>query len=101
MKPEEMPEFKHPSIRLDKEDWACLHCWTSGAPPYVDVSWASLKSHLKEKCVNRILSISIWTLTSDILDVTRHDVDEPTADDYYCMRLFLQSDYFLKEAPAM
>jgi len=79
MKPEEMPEFKHPSVRLEKEDWACLHCWTSNATPHTNVSWASVKSHLKEK----------------------HDVEEPTEDDYYCMRPTLQHDYFLREAVTM
>lgn len=65
MEPEEMPEFKHPSIRLEKEDWACLHCWTSNAVPYTDESWASLKIHLKEKCVQPpmpllISATNIW-----------------------------------------
>lgn len=62
MKPGEMPEFKHPSVRLEKEDWACLHCWTGNAKPYVDESWASVKTHLKEKCVKHIPSM--FTLAS-------------------------------------
>ena len=57
MKSGEMPEFKHPSVRLEKEDWACLHCWTNGATPYTDVTWASIKIHLKEKYVERIPSV--------------------------------------------
>jgi hypothetical protein len=65
MKPEEMPEFKHPSVRLEKDDWACLHCWTSNATPYCDVSWTSVKSHLKDKYVTRI-PMFIWTSASNI-----------------------------------
>ena len=101
MKPEEMPEFKHLSVRLDKEDWACLRCWKSGSVPYTDVSWALVKSHLKDKCVNQIPSVFVCTLTFDPWDVTRHEVDEPTEDDYYCVRPLLQSDYFLREAATM
>ena len=66
MKPEEMPEFKHLSVRLDKEDWACLHCWTSNAVPYTDVSWTLIKSHLKEKCVKHVSAIFIRTSISNI-----------------------------------
>ncbi|KAF9642720.1 hypothetical protein BDM02DRAFT_3152142 [Thelephora ganbajun] len=79
MKPGEMPEFKHPSVRLEKEDWACLHCWTNNAEPYDDMPWASVKLHIKEK----------------------HSVDKPTEDDYYCVRPTLQSDYFLREIALM
>lgn len=79
MKPGEMMEFKHPSVRLEKEDWACLHCWTGNATPYADVSWTSVKLHLKEK----------------------HSIEKPTEDDYYCVRPTLQSDYFLREAATM
>jgi len=79
MKSGEMPEFKHPSVRLEKDDWSCLHCWTSNALPYTDHPWASVKTHLKEK----------------------HDIDKPTEDDYYCAKPTLQSDYFLREAATM
>jgi len=79
MKPGEMPEFKHPSVRLDKEYWACLHCWTNNVVPYSDVSWTSLKIHLKDK----------------------HEIDKPTEDDYYCTRPELQNDYFFREAVTM
>jgi hypothetical protein len=50
MKSGEMPEFKHPSIRLEKEDWACLRCWMNNSV-YTGVSWAVAKVHLKEKFV--------------------------------------------------
>jgi len=79
MKPEEMSEFKYPCIRLDKEDWGCLHCWKNNAKLYSDVSWSSLKSHLNEK----------------------HDIENPTEDDYYCTRPDCQGDYFVREAPEM
>ena len=62
MKSEEMPEFKHPSVRLEEKDWGCLHCWTDNAAPYFNVTWASIKSHLKEKCVKHVPSILVWTL---------------------------------------
>lgn len=99
MKPAEMPEFKHPSVRLEKEDWSCLHCWTGNAVPYTNESWASLKTHLKEKCVQHILSM-LWVSTSNIR-VCRHDVEKPTEGDYYCERRIIQSDYFLREAAVM
>ena len=59
MKPEEMPEFKHPSVRLEKDDWACLYCWTDNAVPCTGEPWATVKSHLKEKYVQRVPSILI------------------------------------------
>lgn len=61
MEPGEMPEFKHPSVRLDKEDWACLHCWRSDAVPYTDMCWTSVKFHLKEKCVTSVPSTKVST----------------------------------------
>jgi len=79
MKPEEMPEFKHPSLCLEKNDWACLHCWKNNETPFKDTSWALVKSHLKDK----------------------HDIEKPTEDDYHCKKPNLQYDYFLKQAPAM
>jgi len=59
MKPGEMPEFKHPSVRLEKEDWACFHCWTNNATAYSDTPWATVKAHLREKCVETIPSVII------------------------------------------
>jgi len=79
MKPVEMPEFKHPSVRLESADWACLRCWTSNAVTSSGAIWAWIKLHLKEK----------------------HNVDNPTEVDYYCVRPTLQSDYFIREAAAM
>lgn len=75
----EMAEFKHSSIGLEKEDWACLRCWKNNTGPYTDMCWTSVKAHLKEK----------------------HDIDKPTEEDYYCMKPTLQSDYFLREAAKM
>lgn len=99
MKPGEMPEFKHPSVRVEKEDWGCLHCWTNNATSYADMSWASVKLHLQEKCV---------TCSNGVrLDVElkfpehRHDVDKPTENDYYCARPTIQSDFFYREATTM
>jgi hypothetical protein len=99
MKPGEMPEFKHPSVRVEKGDWGCLHCWTNNTTLGADMSWASVKLHLKEKCVIRSIGVS--------LDVKlkfrghRHDVDKPTENDYYCVRPTMQSDFFLREAATM
>ena len=101
MKPGEMPEFKNPSVRLEKEDWACLHCWTNKAVPYTDVSWASIKFHLKEKCVQQLFYDCLFEPRLLTFWMCRHDVDNPTEDDYYCMRPTLQSDYFLREAATM
>jgi hypothetical protein len=69
MKPVEMPEFKHPSVRLESNDWGCLHCWTNNAEPYTGVTWASVKLHLKEKCVINIPFAFTWTPNSDFLGV--------------------------------
>jgi hypothetical protein len=60
---------QHPSVRLEKEDWACLHCWTGNAVPYTDKTWALLKVHLKEKCVQRIPSTLLWISASNIWSV--------------------------------
>ena len=97
MKPVEMPEFKYPSVRLESSDWGCLRCWTSNATPYTPATWALVKSHLKEKCVVNIPPRP-WALTSW---ASRHDIDDPTEDDYYCAKPAFQSDYFIKEAAAM
>ena len=51
MKSGEMPEFKHPSFCLEKNDWACLHCWTSNMTQSKGAPWTLIKSHLKDKCV--------------------------------------------------
>lgn len=100
MKSGEMPEFKHPSLSLEKNDWGCLHCWTSNEGPRRDASWALIKSHLKEKCVQHT---SCYSIGSRLLTfwLFRHDIEKPTEDDYYCARPTLQRDYFLREAPAM
>ena len=102
MKPVEMPEFKHPSIRLESGDWGCLHCWTSNDTLYTGVTWTLIKLHLKEKCVTSVPSMFLSTSKSNFPGaLCRHDVDKPSEDDYYCVKPTLQSDYFIREAAAM
>ena len=100
MKAAEMAEFKHPSVRLEKEDWGCLHCWTGNSTQYTSATWASVKTHLKEKYAKHVPSMFVWTLPPNAW-ICRHDVEKPTEDDYYCERPTLQCDYFLREAATM
>ena len=65
MNPGEMSEFKHLSVRLEKEDWGCLHCWKNNAVAFADVTWTSVKLHLKEKYANISPTFS-WTPNSDL-----------------------------------
>lgn len=101
MKPVEMPEFKHPSVRLESNDWGCLHCWKNNAAPYIGVTWALVKHHLEEKCVTSVPSHRL--LGPRILTswMCRHEINEPTENDYYCAKSTLQSDFFIREATAM
>lgn len=66
MKAVEMPEFSHPNVRLEKNEWGCLHCWTSNAV-YTRVTWVLIKLHLKEKCVINIASTFVSTPSSKLL----------------------------------
>jgi len=59
MKSGEMPEFKHPSVRLDKDDWGCLHCWTGNATLHTNATWVSVKTHLKEKYAKHVPSMFV------------------------------------------